>query len=278
MAALLVALVGCVESDGNGYRPSPPSVSDDAIRKACQRQLRRSLEREEGAADVDLVSARVRQESSRIANVEGAADVTPHKGPVRRYGYLCRYDVRDLEVVDLDWDRGSSPAPGASSVQDCQKRVQRQMSQEIGAAEVRFVSGKALDINPQLRNVQGEADVKPRKGPVQRYSYLCTIRRSDGEIQRSEYDRKGGAGPPAPDVSSVQDCQKRVRRQMKQEIGAAEVRFVSGEALDINPQLRNVQGEADVKPRKGPVQRYSYLCTIRRSDDAIQRSEYQRRG
>lgn len=46
-------------------------------------------------------------------------------------------------------------------------------------------------MNPQVTNVQGDAEVTQPRGPKQAYTYLCTFHPQDaGRLVRSEFDRK----------------------------------------------------------------------------------------
>ncbi|MGH7562863.1 MAG: hypothetical protein ACREK5_00355 [Gemmatimonadota bacterium] len=161
---------------------------------------------------------------------------------------------------------GFRPPSGGLLVTRCQTAVRQGMIDEIGAAGVDFVSGQSLAVNPEVTNVQGEANVRPQRGPTQRHTYLCTFHTQEGNrLARFEYDRKdqagGGTPPPTADLRDL--CATALEEKLRYDQGAAVNNYRGrGEVIKVNPQVTNVQGEAEVQPQKGPSQLYAYLCTF----------------
>lgn len=178
----------------------------------------------------------------------------------------------------------STPPPPWQVVR-CQDEVRREMASEVGPAEVRFTRGDATAVSPSVTHVQGEAEVQ-RPGGTARYAYRCTFHPQEGDrLARADFHRispPGGTAPPGgvtPTAVYLPRCQDALRRDLGRQVSPANVRFVSGRTIAVDPRVTNVQGEVVVQPRPGVVQRYSYLCTFHPQDGGrLVRSEVRPSG
>jgi hypothetical protein len=162
-------------------------------------------------------------------------------------------------------------------VDRCQDAVRRDMTAAIGAPNVSFDSGVAIAANPNVMDVDGEANVQPQGRTAERYHYSCSFQRNESDrLSRAGYSRAQPTAQTATTTTTsatttsggeratlVQRCEADVQRMLRTEDAHANVTFTNPRATSVEPQVINVEGDANVGDSRNPTRRYQYFCSFR---------------
>ncbi len=138
----------------------------------------------------------------------GNAAVTYRGNEIERVGVNVPQQNSRVEFFPGRYDSGGGGGmTPAAFVQRCQTELDGKLRRELGATNVWYPSGRALAVNPQVTNVQGETRVSLPRGPQRSFNYLCSfLTQEGGRLTAAEYTPAdagpGGGGGGAQPVNT----------------------------------------------------------------------------